>query len=409
MDRASENEKAHSTLKQAGKGLGLLALLVVLMMWLAGTFVAKVKPGLPQSRPKPAQFKSVKTELRVFPLLNEQVGNVRAGTEAQLSSRIMAQVKEILVREGENVIGSGEKGTKATILAKLDDRDIQDRLRQAQAQLKAMDRTMEAARAKLGAARAQVEAARANKIKVSSDYRRFEELHRQQAATGQQLESSRAQRDIAVAQESTASGELQAAQSEIERIRAQRESAQASEAENRVMLTYSEIQAPFDGRIIKKMVNVGDMAAPGQPLFLLETTTRPELHASISDSLVPHLTVGKKVKVHIDALNQTLEGTVYEIRPKSDPATRTVLVKIGLPPRSDLVNGLFGRLQVHYGEYQALVVPFKAVREVGQLYLVDIVDPEGYPQRRYVTVGQRHDDLIEILSGLQVNEEVIIP
>jgi multidrug resistance efflux pump len=409
MDKASGNGKMQETLKEVGKGLGVMALLVILMMWLAGAFVEKVEPSPPEPRPKPPRFTAKKTERRVFPLVIEQVGDVRAGTEAEVSSRIMAQVKEILIRERDRVVGNVGKEGKSTILARLDDRDIRNRLRQAQAQVKAMNRAVDAAGAKSGAAKAQLEAARANKIKALSDYRRYQDLHRNQAATGQQLESARAQKDIAEAQELTALREVQAAQSEIERIRAQKENAQAAEAEARVMMSYTEIQAPFTGRVVKKMVEVGDMAAPGQPLFLLETTSRPELHAFVSDSLIPHLKVGKKVVVHIDALNRTLQGTVHEIRPKSDPATRTVLVRVALPPSGDLVNGLFGRLKVPYGEYEALVVPFKAVREVGQLYLVDAVDSEGYPQRRFVTLGQRHDDLIEVLSGLQEHEEVIVP
>jgi multidrug efflux pump subunit AcrA (membrane-fusion protein) len=409
MDKASQSRKMHGIMREIGKGLGVAALLVVLMMWLAGAFAAKVEPSPPQPRSKPPKFNVQKVERRTFPLIIEQVGNVRSGTEAEVSSRIMAQVKEILVQERESVIGNDRKEDKPTIMARLDDRDIQNRLRQAQAQVKAMDRAMEAARAKLGAARAQLEAAKANKVKVLSDYRRYQELHRSQAATGQQLESARAQKDIAEAQELTVLKEIQAAQSDMERIRAQKEDALAAEAEARVMLSYTEIQAPFTGRVVKKMVDVGDMAAPGQPLFLLEATSRPELHAFVSDSLLARLRVGQDVEVSIDALNRKVRGTVHEIRPMSDPVTRTVLVKVALAPAPDLVNGLFGRLKIPHGEYETLVVPSRAVKEVGQLYLVEVVDSEGYPQRRFVTIGQRHDNLIEVLSGLKENEEVVIP
>jgi len=409
MDKASQTKKTHKIIREAGKVLGLAALLVFLMMWLAGAFAEKIEPGPPQPRPKAPKVTTQKVQRRVFPLIIEQVGNVRSGTEAEVSSRIMAQVKEILVQERESVIGNDRKEDKPTTMARLDDRDIQNRLRQAQAQVKAMDRALQAAKAKLGAARAQLEAAKASTVKVLSDYRRYQELYRGQAATGQQLESARAQKDIAEAQELTALKEAQAAQSDIERIQAQKENALAAEAEAQVMLSYTEIQAPFSGRVVKKMVDVGDMVAPSQPLFLLEATSRPELHAFVSDSLLPQLKIGQEVEVSIDALNRTLRGTVREIRPKSDPATRTVLVKIALTPASDLVNGLFGRLKIPYGEYETLVVPFKAVREVGQLYLVEALDSEGYPQRRFVTLGQHHDDLIEVLSGLKENEEVVIP
>ena len=149
--------------------------------------------------------------------------------------------------------------------------------------------------------------------------------------------------------------------------------------------------------------------APVNPFFFLEIPARPELHAFVSDSLIPRLTIGQELDVHIDALNRSMKGTLREIVPQSDTATRTVLAKVSLPPDLDLVNGLFGRLMVPAGDYEALVVPEKAVREVGQLYLVDVLNKDGYPMRRFVTLGKKHDDVVEILSGLNAGEEVVVP
>jgi multidrug efflux pump subunit AcrA (membrane-fusion protein) len=98
-----------------------------------------------------------------------------------------------------------------------------------------------------------------------------------------------------------------------------------------------------------------------------------------------------------------------EIVPKSDPATRTVVVKVSLPVQPDLVNGLFARLQVPYGDYSTLAVPLAAVHEVGQLHLVEVIDADGHPRRRFVTLGQRHEDRVEILSGIEENQEVVVP
>jgi macrolide-specific efflux system membrane fusion protein len=104
-----------------------------------------------------------------------------------------------------------------------------------------------------------------------------------------------------------------------------------------------------------------------------------------------------------------MKGEIKEIVPQSDTATRTMLVKIGLPAGADLVNGLFGRIYVPYGEYEALVIPARAVREVGQLYLVDTVGPDGRPLRRFITPGRTRDSLVEVLSGLEEGEEVVAP
>ena len=155
-----------------------------------------------------------------------------------------------------------------------------------------------------------------------------------------------------------------------------------------MMLSYTEIRAPFGGRVVRKTVDVGDMASPGQPLFFLEIPARPELHAFVSDSLIPRLKIGQELDVRIDALNRSMKGTLREIVPQSDTATRTVLAKVSLPPDLDLVNGLFGRLMVPAGDYEALVVPERTVREVGQLYLVDVLNNEGYPHAPFRHPGE---------------------
>ena len=409
MSTESNAEKKHATRKEAVKGLGVLILLIVLMMWLAGTFVEKVEPGPPAAKPAPPKVKTQKVERRAYPLTIDQIGTVRAQIEAKVSSRVMAQVKEILVKEGDDVRGGDEVGAQHTILALLQDADMKARLHQAEAQVDALERGREAAKAKLGAARAQVEAARARRDQTLADYRRSEDLRRSEAATGQQVEHARAQKDAAEANLSAAIQEVKAAESDVKRIQAQCEEAEAAVAEARIMLGYTVIQAPFTGKVIKKLVDVGDMASPGQPLFLLDTASQPELHAFLSESILPRINVGQEMAVHIDALNRTFPGVLREIVPKSDPSTRTVLIKVTLPRDPDLVNGLFGRLGVPYGEYESLVIPGNAVREVGQLALVEVLGFDGYPQRRFVILGQKHDDLVEVLSGLRENEEVVVP
>ena len=408
MSEPTRNRGMNPLLLEVSKGLGVMVLLVLMMMWLAGAFIRKVESGPPEAKQPPGKLKTVKVERRTYPLVLDQVGNLRAQNEARVSSRIMAQVREILVQEGDSVVGNDGKDTP-TVLARLDDREIQARLRQAQLQSVAMDRVLEVSQAKIAAARAGAESGRAEREKALADYRRYEDLLRSKAATGQQLDHARAQKDMAEARASAAQQEVQAARGENERARAQKEQSDAAISEARTMLSYTEIRAPFTGRVVRKMVDKGDMAAPGQALFLIETSSRLELHAALSESLIRYLKTGQELEVYLDALDLTLKGNIREIVPQSDPNTRTVLVKVSLPAEERLVNGLFGRLRIPYGRVDTFVIPARCVSEVGQLPLVRVLDEEGYPQRRFVTPGDAHGDLVEILSGLRANEEVVLP
>jgi HlyD family secretion protein len=401
--------KAWATSKELLKASGVMALLIVLMMWLSGAFVQKVSPGPPLPKGEPPSLKTTKVELKTFPLILEQVGTLKTQREAHVSSRIMAQVREILVREGDEVIGPSPNGPSPTIMAKLDDRDIQAKVRQAESQLQAIEKATQSARSRLKAAHSQADAAQAELERASRDFGRTEELFKSKAATGQQLEHAKAQRDIAEARHRAALQEVEAIQSEIRRIEAQRNEVSAALAEAKVMLSHTVITAPFSGRVTRKMVEVGDMVAPGKPMFLVETALEPEIHALVSESLVPLLQVGQRVQVRVDSLEEATEGVVREIVPSADPATRTVLVKVSIPRTKGLVSGLFARIGVPAGSYKALVVPQRAVREVGQLHFVEVKGEDGHPQRRFVTLGSRHGEMVEILSGLKEGEEVVLP
>lgn len=395
--------------KEVLQVVGVIGLLLLIMSWLSGAFSEKVKPDSTPPKSEPPQVTTRKVERRAFPLTVEQTGTVRAKTEAGVSARILAQVKELRVKEGDEVQGSDAGGRVPTLMARLEDKDIRARLQQARAQIAAMERSLESAGAQLAAARARAEAASATRERTSADYRRYQDLKQNAAATGQQLDHSRAQRDVAAAQSLAAQQDVRAAEAELARIRAQKIQAEAAAAEAEAMLDYTAIEAPFTGRVIRKLVNVGDMASPGQPLFVVETQTLPEFHSMVSESLVSCLREGAEMTVRLDAPERTLMGKVREIAPMADPTTRTVPVKVSLSPDPMLLNGLYGRLEVSCGQIETLVVPSRSLRRVGQLDLVDVIGPDGHPVRRFVNIGRQRGDVTEVLSGLQQNEEVIVP
>jgi HlyD family secretion protein len=374
------------------KVVALVAVLLVMMMWLAGMFRQKIQAGPAQEPPVVATGPTAQVETRRYPTIVEQAGTVRTRTEAQISSRVMAQVKEVLVREGDTIHGPRPDG-KATILARLDDRDIQARLQQAQAQVTSLQRA-------LSAALAQQQSAQATFQQAATDLARYEKLVAAKAATGQQLDHAHTQRETAQAQ-------VLAAQGLVEQTRAQQVGAEAAVREAQVMLSFAVIEAPFDGKVSSKSINPGDMVAPGQALFVVESPSEPQLHAMVSETVALHLQVGQTLEVQIDAPQRQLKGVVREIVPQADPLTRTILVKVDLPKDAGLVSGLFGRLSVPVGDYSALVIPKTAVRRSGQLCLVHVVEKPGRLVRRFVQVGPEHGALVEVLSGLQEGDEVV--
>ena len=391
------------------EGLGLLVGLAVLMIWLAGGFRYKVEPSAVTPGPAAGTVNTQTVEERSYPVLLQQVGTTRMETESQVSSRIIAQVLEILVHEGDAVTGPDGQGSPGTVMVRLDDRDVQAKLRQASAQAQASARAIEAAKARAGAAEAALDSSKARLTQSQADYARTARLQEQGAATVQQVEHAGTERDVAALQVRSSELDIEAANGDLERFKAEREQADAAVSQARVTLSYTVIEAPFTGRVVRKLVEVGDTVNPGQGLLLLETPARPQFHANVTEALLRFVHPGQKLEVNIDTLSRTIEGTVVEVIPTVDPATRTVLVKLSLPPESGVVSGLFGRVSVPCGEYSTLVLPAACVRSVGQLDLVDVVDGSGHVHRRFVTLGDTHGELVEVLTGVKAGERVVRP
>lgn len=172
-------------------------------------------------------------------------------------------------------------------------------------------------------------------------------------------------------------------------------------------LSDAAIVAPFTGVVARKLCAVGDLATPGQPLFVVEQTGAYRLETHVPERLAGHATTGKSVHVLVDATGEKCVGTVGEVDPAVDPATRTVLVKIDLACRQPLRSGLFGRAQLLIGERPALFVPKTAVHERGQLTYVYCA-ANGRAQMRLIKTGVTYLDAVEVVSGIEPGENVIL-
>jgi RND family efflux transporter MFP subunit len=187
--------------------------------------------------------------------------------------------------------------------------------------------------------------------------------------------------------------------------------AKADIAGAQVAVGYSRVTSPLSGVVASKPAEVGTLAAPGVPLVMVEDDGRYRLEASVEESRIGHIHPGDRAAVRIDALGDgELEGRVEEVAPVADPATRTYLVKIGLPaPKAGrLRSGLFGRALFRTGERQALLVPQRAVVEQGQLSGVFAVETGNVARLRLVRVGKREGDRVEVLSGLTAGERIVV-
>ncbi len=282
------------------------------------------------------------------------LGTLRSRREATISSRITAGIEAIHVEAGRAV-------DVGTMLATLDQRENEARFEQARSGLHAVQ--AEGERARL-------------------DHQRISRLLAQDAATPSQAEAAKAAFTSAEAQVAAAEQRLREAQT---------------------ALTYTRIASPIRGVVSERLVEPGDMAWPGKPLFIVHDPADLRLEAAVREELVPAIELGAKVEVSLASLGRPLEGVVDEIAPAADPRTRTVLVKVAIPSVSGVFPGMFGHLLLRSGKRESVFAPIAAVRGIGQLRTVMVLEGDRWT-RRYVTLGRDRGNRVEVLSGLEGGE-----
>jgi RND family efflux transporter MFP subunit len=171
-------------------------------------------------------------------------------------------------------------------------------------------------------------------------------------------------------------------------------------------LSHARIAAPFDGVIVAKRCEPGDMATPGRALFEIEMTGKFRLEAQVPDRYAASVAVGTTLDVVMDATRERCAGVVSEVVPVSDASSRTVTVKINLECEHMVQTGQFGRAYVVTGERVGIFAPRTAVHQRGQLTYV-LAAEEGRARMRLVRTGRQHGNNVEILSGLEAGETII--
>ncbi len=332
----------------------------------------------------PTKGASVGVVQEQIPVVYQAVGTVRPRLEAQVMAQVSGLLLSVAVTDGQTVKAGQE-------LATLEDRELTLRISQARRGIEeAVARQMQARHGHTGA--------QALRVQTQTQYERVQRYVTKNAATAQELEQAEAAYRQAQAMVDAAEETVKAATAAVERAR-------DLLAEAEVARGYTRVVSPFAGIVVKRLVEPGDLAWPGRPLFRISDPSRMRLEANVRESLASKVGVGQVLTVSVDAIGQSLSGTVAEVVPAADPDSRTFLVKVDLPADSRLLSGMFGRLAVPVGQRPALLVPVSAIRRLGQLIQVRVLTPEGW-RVRLVRTGARHGDRVEVLSGLAAGEQV---
>jgi RND family efflux transporter MFP subunit len=325
-------------------------------------------------------------------------GEFKAFQDVDVHAKVAGYIRKIYVDVGDHV----KQGQTLAVLE----------VPELAAQLAGADAGARRASEEIGRAQGDLERAKSNHAAAHSGYTRLSDAAKTRAGLValQELDDSQAKDLEAEAQVSSAKAALSAAQQELEVAQANRKQVSA-------LSDYRRISAPFAGIITNRYADTGALVAAGTssstqaiPVVRIAQISVLRLVLPIPESVAAQIHLGDPVKVHVQALNQDIEGKVSRFAGSLDMQTRTMETEIDFDNRSGrLLPGMYAETRLSMREKKdALTVPLEAVTRNGDDATVLAVNAQNTVEERHVKLGVEDSAHVEVTLGLTDGDRVVI-
>ncbi len=375
---------------------------------------------------QPVAVTTATAVVREVPSYIQATGSLLADETSNVAPQVSGQVISTPVNVGA-FVRQGE------VIARLNPRDPQLRLAQAQAGVTQAEAGVRQAEARLGlqpggnfnvstipevrAANASLEQAQANLRLAQANEQRYRELVQTGDVAMSVYDQYRTQRDTAQAQVNNARQQLESAintarqsNQAIQSAQAQVESARSAVAIAQQDLANTTIRAPYAGYVSSRPVAVGEYVTPASVVATVLRTNPIKLDLQIPEADVPFINAVMGVSLQVDAHgDKNFSGQVVDVNPAIDPVSRSAIVE-ALVENGDnaLRSGMFATARiVRQGGSHVVYVPQAAVVNDPntQSYRVFVIQNNA-AHLRVVQVGTQEGDMIQILNGVNADETV---
>jgi membrane fusion protein (multidrug efflux system)/multidrug efflux system membrane fusion protein len=307
----------------------------------------------------PRSVRVARAELRPLERTVPVVGTLAAHEEAVVAAQVAGQIEKALVDLGDRVTAGQE-------MVLIDTTAYEARVRESAANL----------------ARATAAAANAER-----QLKRVQELQRDNIASN---------------------SDLDAAVSEAGKTQADVKALEAADAIARLNLERSRVRAPFDGAVAQRVAGVGDYLSVGTPIARLVKTDPLRLRIDVPERESGAIRTGLKVRVMVEGDTNIYTGKIARVAPALREADRMLAVEADVPAQGSLRVGRFVRAEIVVNDSEAaLVVPEPALIVFAGLEKV-VSAKDGKVTEKAVTTGRRGADWVEIVSGLNAGELVVL-
>lgn len=224
--------------------------------------------------------------------------------------------------------------------------------------------------------------------------------------------------DDASSKDMAGAAQVEAGKASWQQAQGQLEEAKAKLERDKVMFGYAQITAPFTGVVTQRYANLGTLMQGGTnshtqalPLVRLSEDDMPfRLVIPVPESYVKYVHMGDPVKVHISSLDKVMPGAVKRFSMDVSAETRTMHTEVDVPdPAHILMPGMYAEATLTLDrKNNALALPLQAVNQNNGTATILMVDPNDTLQERKITLGMQSATDVEVLSGLNEGDRVVM-
>lgn len=222
--------------------------------------------------------------------------------------------------------------------------------------------------------------------------------------------------DDATAKDRSSQAQVDAAKSALSASRQQLQVSQADQQHYAAMSDYSRITAPFDGVVTWRYADTGSLIQAGtsnsnsMPVVKLSQVDVLRLRLPVPESLAASVHDGEPADIRVKATNKRFSGKIIRFTDSLDRSTRTMQVEVDVPNKDyKLTPGMYAEVSLRVqNDPNALTLPLQAINRDENKTTVLLVNVHNHVEQREIQTGIEGPDRIQVVSGLNEGDQVIV-
>jgi len=374
----------------------------IILMFLAGTIIScsnaePAKETSPYDKPDTFSVDTmvISQEVREAKIIFS--ATVASDKTVLLMPKIMGYIKSINVDIGDSFY-------KNDVLVSISSDELDARLKMAESAVNEARIGLKQAESGLKMAQMEKRKTEAHFNLAEKTYKRYERLLKTESVSQEEYDQVEAEYLSAKESFTITIENVNLAEKKLKQAEAKLEQSEAMLSEARSYVVYKEIKAPFDGVVLQKLSEEGNLASPNVAILKIGTNEKI-VKAEIGEDLFDNVSVGDNVMINYPTKNKTFAAKIKRKSSQISPGSRKFVIET--TAGNKLPDGAYVKVILSKGQHKGIYIPKSAVKQMGQLSAA-IIMKNDLARIRILKLGRESDDTVEVLSGLSEGDKLVL-